>query len=81
MRYYAIRDRKAEATLKLFPSPTHATAMRETADGLRDNEQLRHNASDFLLRYVGDLDPVTDLWDLENAPNTVVEITELLADA
>lgn len=78
MRYYVIRDRKADASNKMFPSPTHATAIRETADALRDNEGLRNNAGDFILRYVGELDPLTDKWDLEGAPNDVCEVVELV---
>lgn len=79
MRYYAIRDRKAEATNRIFHSPTHATAMREIADGLRNEDHLRDNAGDFILRYIGDLDPATDCWDLEGAPNDVVEVAELVS--
>lgn len=79
MRYYVIRDRKAEASNKIFPSPTHATAIRETADAVTKEESLRMNAGDFLLRYVGDLDPATDVWDLEGAPSDVVEVAELVS--
>lgn len=78
MRYYVIRDRKAESSNRMFPSGTHATAIRETADALRDNENLRNNAGDFVLRFVGDLDVMTDKWDLEGAPNDVCEVAELL---
>lgn len=78
MKYFAIRDRKAESSNRIFPSITRATAIRETADTVRESAPLRRNAGDFVLRYIGELDELTDKWDLTNAPADVIELLELV---
>jgi len=77
MRHYVVRDTKAEASFRLFASPTDAAAMRDIVDALRSNEHLRNNAVDFQLVYVGDLDPHTDIWNTEFAPHVLCVLTDL----
>ena len=78
MRYYCVYDRKSSASIKKFEAPSDGVATREISDALRSSEPLRHNALDFVLRFIGDYDEMTCKWDLDNAPADVVELAELV---
>ena len=80
MKYFVIRDRKANASNRLFASQTEGTAIRDAMELVAKEETLRRHSTDYIVRYVGDHDVETDTFDTTDAPRDVVEVAELVEE-
>lgn len=79
MRMFSIHDHKAQAYNRPFFSATRATAMREVAVGLQNDQAMTVYATDFTLHEVGEFDPNTGRIVCEpEHPHHVCDIRELV---
>lgn len=78
MRYFTMRDKKAEGWNEPFNHQTKQTAMRSISLGLADNKMLRDYSEDFALYETGYFDNLTGRTIGHENPIHVIDISELV---
>lgn len=77
MRYFTIRDIKAEGWNEPFKSATRATAMRELTIGLAKDDTMRSYSSDFQLFETAVFDNLTGITMGHEFPVHICDISDL----
>ncbi len=77
MKHFSLKDMKAEAFNRPFPSQNRATAIREISTQIESDEKLSSYASDFALYEVGDFDENNGRWTIPADPIHILDCIEM----